>query len=56
MENIATLKKEAYKIVTRLLHEGVPEAGFVYNAEIRLKAMEVYALLTSLEQTKKEKE
>lgn len=55
MERISELKEEAYKIATLLMHEDIPGAGYVYNAETRLKAMEVYALLTSVEQKEKSK-
>ena len=53
MERISELKEEAYEIATQLMREGIPSAGHVYNAETRLKAMEIYALLTFVEQKEK---
>lgn len=50
MENIATLKAEAYKIATQLKHPGYPEYGHIHDTNTRLKAMEVYARLISAEQ------
>ena len=50
MENIATLKAEAYKIATHQLRPGYPEFGYVHDTNTRLRAMEVYAKLISVEQ------
>lgn len=50
MENIATLKAEAYKIATCQMRPGYPEFGYVHDTNTRLKAMEVYARLISAEQ------
>ena len=54
MENIATLKAEAYKIATHQMHPGYPEFGYVHDTNTRLRAMEVYARLVSVEMNKKE--
>lgn len=56
MENIATLKAEAYKIATHMMRPGYPEFGYVHDTNTRLKAMEVYAKLISAEQTVKKEE
>lgn len=53
MENIKTLKKEAYKIATHLKNPGYPEYGYAHDTNTRLKAMEVYARLISVEQSYK---
>ena len=50
MENIKALKKEAYKIATHLKNPGYPEYGYAHDTNTRLKAMEVYARLISVEQ------
>lgn len=50
MENIQQLKKEAYKIATHLKNPGYPEYGYAHDTNTRLKAMEVYARLISVEQ------
>lgn len=50
MEHIKELKEEAYKIATQLIRPGYPEFGHIHDTNTRLKAIEVYALLTSTEE------
>lgn len=51
MEHIKELKEEAYHIATASLYiGGTKTTAPAYDAETRLKAMEVYALLASIEQ------
>lgn len=53
MENIVTLKAAAYEIATKELRPGYPECGYVHDTNTRLRAMEVYARLVSVEQIRK---
>lgn len=51
MERIKELKEEAYKIATASYYiGGTKTTAPAYNAETRLRAMEVYARLISAEQ------
>lgn len=51
MEHIKELKEEAYNIATaRRCIGGTKTTAPAYDAETRLKAMEVYARLISVEQ------